>query len=236
MVAVFVVATFITFILIDGALQWSKARKQKLLQAQVREAGTGVQLALAPETVAAPTGLFLDPGHTWLSLDASGRSKIGADAFAPVVMGRIDSVELPEAGKTVTRGERLFAVSQAGRKAYFTAPVDGVVTAVNSSVAREPALLKADPYQRGWVCVLNPTNLARDLKMLMVGEETKDWIRREIERFREFFSHRAVHNLALGHVMQDGGEITGGVLEMLDDQSWKLFSQEFLRDASCADR
>lgn len=236
MVAVFVVATFISFILIDGALQWSKARKQKLLKSQVREPGTGLQLELAPEAVAAPSGLFLDPGHTWLSLDASGRSKVGVDAFAPVVMGRIDSVELPEAGKVVARGERLFAVSQAGRKAYFTAPVDGVVTAVNPSIERDPALLKADPYQRGWVCMLNPTNIARDLKQLMVGEETKDWIRREIDRFRDFFSHRAVQHLALGHVMQDGGEITEGVLEMLDDQSWRLFSQEFLRDAACVDR
>ena len=90
MVAVFVVATFITFILIDGALQWSKARKQKLLQPKVAEPEAALQHALAPEAVAAPTGLFLDLGHTWLSLEASGRSKIGVDAFAPSVMGRID--------------------------------------------------------------------------------------------------------------------------------------------------
>jgi len=236
MVAVFVVATFITFILIDGALQWSKARKQKLLQPKVAEPEAALQQALAPEAVAAPSGLFLDPGHTWLSLEASGLSKVGVDAFAPSVIGRIDSVELPEAGKTVTRGERLFAVSQSGRKAYFNAPVDGVITAVNTSIARDPALLKADPYQRGWVCVLNPTNLASDLKSLMVGEETRNWIAREIDRFRDFFSHRAVQHMALGHVMQDGGEVTSGVLEMLDDQSWQLFSQEFLRDAACVDR
>ena len=236
MVAVFVVATFITFILIDGALQWSKARKQRLLQPKVAEPEAALQLALAPEAVAAPTGLFLDLGHTWLSLEASGRSKVGVDAFAPSVMGRIDSVDLPEAGKTVTRGERLFAVSQSGRKAYFTAPVDGVITAVNTSISRDPALLKADPYQRGWVCVLSPTNLAKDLKQLMVGEETRNWISREIERFKEFFSHRAVQHMALGHVMQDGGEVTAGVLEMLDDQSWQLFSQEFLRDAACVGR
>lgn len=236
MVAVFVVATFIAFILIDGALQWSKARKQRLLEPKVLQPEAALQLALAPEAVAAPSGLFLDLGHTWLSLEASGRSKVGMDAFAPSVMGRIDGVELPEPGKTVSRGERLFSINQAGRKAYFAAPVNGVVTAVNTNVSRDPALLKADPYQRGWVCVLNPTNLAKDVKQLMVAEETRNWIAREIERFRDFFSQRAVQHMALGHVMQDGGEVTAGVLEMLDDQSWQLFSQEFLRDVACVDR
>ncbi|HXK60112.1 MAG TPA: hypothetical protein PLP42_09475 [Acidobacteriota bacterium] len=236
MVAVFVVATFISIILVDGALQWSKARKHKLLQSPSRESEAGVQLTLSPDRVAAPSGLFFDPGHTWLSVDASGRTRIGLDAFVPAVLGRIDAVELPPAGKVVSRGERLFAINQAGRKAYFITPADGVVTAVNANIERDPALLKADPYRRGWVCVLKPTNLATDVKRLMIGEETKDWIRREIDRFKDFFSHRAVQHLALGHMMQDGGEITEGVLELLDDQSWELFSQEFLRDETCANR
>lgn len=226
MVAVFVVATFILFILVDGALQWNKARRKELQAVPAKSAGW--TLALGAEAVQAPAGLFLDTGHTWLALDASGRSRVGMDAFVPRIIGQIDKVELPEPGKTIARGEKLFSIRQGEREAAFVAPVDGVVSAVNESVGRDPQLVKADPYQRGWICVLNPTNLAKDLKKLMVAEETKGWLQNEIDRFREFFSVRAVQHLALGHVMQDGGEITGGVMEVLDDESWARFAETFL--------
>jgi glycine cleavage system H protein len=230
MVAVFVVATFVVFILVDGALQWSRARKQKGLQVAVAQAA-GISLALSPAMVRAPAGLFVDVGHTWLSLDESGRSRVGIDGFAQKVIGHMDGVDLPEPGKSVRRGETLFAVRQGNRTAEFYAPVDGTVAAVNESVGREPALVSADPYHRGWICVLSPSNLAEDIKKLMVGAESEGWFAKEIERFREFFTVRSVQHLALGSVMQDGGEITGGVLEMLDDDSWCQFSEDFLGKA-----
>jgi glycine cleavage system H protein len=227
MVAVFVVATFVVFILVDGALQWSRARKEKELRSAVAQAN-GIGLALSPAMIQAPAGLFVDAGHTWLSLDESGRSRIGIDAFARRVIGQMDRVDLPQTGKSVTRGEPLFAVTQGTRSAEFLAPVDGTVVAVNEAVGREPGLVKADPYHRGWICVLNPSNLAEDIKELMVGAESEGWFAKEIERFREFFTVRSVQHLALGSVMQDGGEVTEGVLELLDDDSWRQFSHDFL--------
>jgi len=227
MVAVFVVATFIAFILVDGALQWSKARKQKESQSAVPAAAPWA-LTLTPETVEAPAGLFLDTGHTWVSVDASGRSRIGLDAFAQRVIGRIDQVELPAPGTRVLRGDKLFTVTQGSRKAEFFAPIDGVVSAVNEAAGKDGALVKADPYNRGWLLAVEPSNLSLDIRDLMVADETKGWLRKEIDRFKEFFAAQAVQHMALGHVMQDGGEITAGVLEALDDDSWKRFSADFL--------
>lgn len=227
MVAVFVVATFIAFILVDGALQWSRARKQK--EAQSAASATAPwRLALAPETVEAPAGLFLDTGHTWVSVDASGRSRVGLDAFVERVIGRIDKVELPAPGTRVLRGDKLFTVTQGSRKADFSAPIDGVVAAVNEAAGKDGALVKADPYNRGWLLAIEPSNLSLDIRDLMVADETKGWLQKEIDRFKEFFAAQAVQHLALGHIMQDGGEITTGVLEALDDDSWDRFSADFL--------
>jgi len=44
-----------------------------------------------------------------------------------------------------------------------------------------------------------------------------------------FFAARPLENTALGQVLQDGGLPTGGVLELMDDETWKLFGEEFLR-------
>jgi glycine cleavage system H lipoate-binding protein len=233
MVAVFVVATVVLFILIDGALQWSRARKQK--ESAVSEPATEWQTALAPEAVTAPAGLFLDTGHTWLSLDSSGRSRVGLDAFAQRVIGRIDRVDLPAPGTRVSRGAKLFTITQGERKADIFSPVDGVVSAVNEAAGRDPALVKADPYQRGWLCAIEPSNLSLDLRDLMVAEESKGWLAKEIERFKQFFAAQAVQHLALGHVMQDGGEVTAGVLEALDDEAWRRFSTDFLGSGVACD-
>ena len=233
MVAVFVVATVVLFILIDGALQWSRARKQK--ESAVSEPVAEWQPVLAPEAVAAPAGLFMDTGHTWVSVDASGRSRVGVDAFAQRVIGRIDKVELPAPGTRVLRGDKLFTVTQGSRKADFFAPIDGVVAAVNEAAGHDGALVKADPYNRGWLLAMEPSNLSLDIRDLMVADETKGWLRKEIDRFKEFFAAQAVQHMALGHVMQDGGEITAGVLEALDDDSWNRFSTDFLGSgAACS--
>jgi hypothetical protein len=75
---------------------------------------------------------------------------------------------------------------------------------------------------------LSPKNLASALKRLRVAEEAKSWLKGEVERFQEFFAARPLENMALGQVLQDGGQPTGGVLELMDDETWNLFAEQFL--------
>jgi hypothetical protein len=111
----------------------------------------------------------------------------------------------------------------------FNAPIDGVVKAVDQALARHPEAINADPYAMGWICSLSPKNLAANLKRLRVAEEAKSWLKSEVERFQEFFAARPLENMALGQVLQDGGQPTGGVLELMDDETWNLFAEQFLR-------
>jgi glycine cleavage system H protein len=165
-----------------------------------------------------------------LSLGPTGQAQVGVDDFALQVIGRIDAVELPLVGEQIRRGQRLFSVKQGSRTAEFSSPVDGVVSAVNQALAQTPEIMKSSPFQEGWACVLNPLNLAKDLKQLTIAEEAKDWLNREVQRFLAFVVSRPSQHLALGHVLQDGGEPASGLLEMMDDESWGQFTQRFLRE------
>ena len=69
----------------------------------------------------------------------------------------------------------------------------------------------------------------RNLKKLRIAEEARDWLQEEAERFQDFFAARPLQQTALGTVMQDGGQPTGGVLEWMDDETWRRFNDEFLR-------
>jgi glycine cleavage system H protein len=223
MVALFVILTIIGFILVDSVVQWAEARHGRPVRRPA------LRPTLAFETVSIPAGLFLDEGHTWVRLEPSGRTFIGMDEFARRAIGRVDAVELPKVGAMVRRGDPLFAITQGGRRAVFRAPLDGVVSAVNENLMRQPETGRMDPYEDGWICTLTPKNLAAHLRHLLVAEEARAWLQREIERFKEFLTWRPMPQVALGHVLQDGGQWTDGVLEALDETGWEEFTRTFLR-------
>lgn len=222
MVALFVIFTVVVCIGVDSIIQWRRARNEAV--PALDQVGDYLF-----QDLNVPAGVYLDGGHTWVELEPEGDVHVGVDRFAESVLGRIDAVELPEVGREVRRGERLFSLVQGDRVAEFTAPVDGVVRSVDRLLARHPQSVKADPYSAGWICRLAPKNLSRNLKKLRIAEEARDWLKEEAERFQDFFAARPLEQTALGAVMQDGGQPTGGVLEWMDDETWRRFNDEFLR-------
>ena len=225
MVALFVMLTILACVGIDGIVQWRKGK---------REFATGVltdQLvpAAALAKLSAPPDLFLDEGHTWVKVTPLGAAYVGIDAFAQGLIGRIDDVLLPEVGREVRRGDMLFAMRQGQHRAAFASPVDGVVDVVDKELHWHPGIIQADPYKDGWVCSLKPKNLAFNLKLLRIADEAKGWLTDEAQKFKEFFAARPLEDRQLGQVLQDGGQLTGGVLEFADDETWKQFNEIFLR-------
>ncbi|HEY4491755.1 MAG TPA: hypothetical protein VI958_07110 [Acidobacteriota bacterium] len=227
MVAILVVLTILTCIMVDALMEWSRARRSRLgLASAVR---TDSFRAFTPESIALPSGLFLAPGHTWVEVNPNGRAHVGLDDFLPKAIGRIDEIVLPAIGKEVHQGEALFTVRQGDRKIEVPAPIDGVVNSINENLSVAPELTQVAPYKQGWVCDVTPKNLAKNVKQLCIAEEALAWVRNEVRRFQDFLSVRPLENFAVGHVLQDGGIPTCGVLEFLDDETWNHFASEFVR-------
>ena len=227
MVALFVILTILACVGVDGIVQWRKAR---------RESATGLltdQLvpAEALARLSAPPDLFLDAGHTWVRVTPQGAAEVGIDSFAQGLIGRIDDVLLPEVGSEVSRGDMLFAVRQGDHRAAFASPVDGVVDLVDKELHWHPEMIQANPYDDGWVCSVKPRNLASNLKVLRIADEAKSWLKAEAQQFKEFFAARPLEDRQLGLLLQDGGQLAGGVLEFADDETWKQFNEIFLRPA-----
>jgi len=229
MVALFVVMTILVCVGVDGLVQWRKAKRESTTRVLVD------QLPVAAFAImSAPSDVFLDEGHTWLKLSPSGKTQVGMDSFAQKLLGRIDSVLLPEVGKEVKRGDVLFTVRQDNRRAAFASPIDGVVDLVDKDLPWHPEMIQSNPYKDGWVCSLRPENLAKNLKHLRIADEAKAWLKEEASKFQEFFAARPIEDMQLGQVLQDGGQLSSGVLEFTDDTTWKLFNEIFLRPEKAA--
>jgi len=228
MVAIFVILTIVAFILVDALVQKSELKRQ--------ESASGKQSPLSrswnlPVTVKSlPGGIYTDCGHTWLSLNLDGTANVGIDAFAQYAVGTIDQLLLPRVGQEFRRGDDLFTLRQGEREATFKAPIDGVVETVNEALSKDLDKVPRDPYREDWLCSLRPHNLASNLRQMLIAEEALAWLKTEVKRLQEFILSRPVENTALGIVLQDGGEITSGVLELMDNETWNKFTREFLHN------
>lgn len=168
-----------------------------------------------------PEGHFFHMGHAWARIEHGGRIRIGLDDFAMRVFGPMDSLDLPLTGEEVKFSEVGLAFKRSGKEAQALSPLTGVVAAVNYQVSKEPTVIKEQPYNEGWLMVLDPTEMKKDLKNLLYGKESTEWIQAEHQKLVEMVS-------AVGLTYADGGPIDD-VVGRVPDLSWEKLTQEFLR-------
>lgn len=234
MVAILVVLTIILFVAADLILQWVRARREApapRFRSDRVEVADLLLPAVQPEQFQLPAGLFFHRGHTWLNLLFSGQVKVGIDDFTQKLLGRVDGISLPAVGTAVMAGRPFATLRQAGRTLTVCAPVDGTVCAVNGELFKTPHLLRRDPYTRGWLVALQPTDLTPQLGGLMVGARALQWLGGELGRLREFLGSAlaARQDALVGLTAADGGLLAEGLLEQLDDATWAQFQDRFLR-------
>lgn len=151
----------------------------------VRVVAPAVAETVAGREYCVPGGAFVSPGHTWARIDPGGQVWVGLDDFARKALKNIERVEIPAVGARVKRGDPLFTVRRGAESAKFLAPVSGQVTQVNDALRRSPELAMQSPYDRGWVCLVRPTDLANDLNGLRIGRPVVAWYQAEIETMRK---------------------------------------------------
>lgn len=231
MVAILVVFTIVLFVAADLIVQWVRARQAAPVPVSPAGAADLLAPSLQPERFGLPGGLFFHRGHTWVNLLFSGQVKVGVDDFIQKLIGRVDAITLPPVGVQVKQGQPFAAIRQGERTAMLPAPVDGTVCAVNGELARNPGLIRRDPYTRGWLVALRPTNLTANLSRLGVGAAALAWLEGELARLQEFL-HVALtlqRDKLVGVTAADGGLVVEGLLEHLDNDAWAEFQSKFLR-------
>ena len=82
---------------------------------------------------------------------------VGISDHAQEALGDIVFVETAEAGKVVAQGEAVGVVESVKAASDIYAPVSGKVTAVNTALGENPALVNKDPYGSGWLVKISPS-------------------------------------------------------------------------------
>ncbi|SPD72946.1 Glycine cleavage H-protein [uncultured Desulfobacterium sp.] len=165
---------------------------------------------------------YYHEGHTWAKPEYGGRVRVGLDDFAQKLLGKLKRIEIPNIGHELKQGEAGFQVRKNGLATQVLSPVDGIVTHVNERLLDQPELLNQSPYEKGWLFIVEPTKLRKNLKELHYGEEAHKFIAEERERL---FS---ATNEDL-RVAADGGESVEDILGELQGENWTKLVKMFLR-------
>jgi CheY-like chemotaxis protein len=137
----------------------------------------------SPHEFNVPSGLFVSEDHVWVGLFANGLLQAGVDDFAQKIFGPVQDLELPAPGTSVARGEPLVALVRNGHRIHLPAPVSGRVVAVNEELDHRPEMVNLRPYEAGWVCWIEPSDLPAELPKLRIGANATAWYEDEIERY-----------------------------------------------------
>jgi glycine cleavage system H protein len=116
-----------------------------------------------------PSDLRYTREHEWARRDGD-RVRVGITHFAQEQLGDVVFVELPKIGAKVTAHQSFGVVESVKAVSDLFAPVNGEVVETNAELAKAPELVNRDPYGKGWMIVVKPSNAA-ELDQLLTAQQ-----------------------------------------------------------------
>ena len=107
--------------------------------------------------------------HEWLKPEGEDYV-VGITAFAQDQLGDIVYVELPRVGDQLEAGKTFGVIESVKTASDLYAPISGEVIEVNSELVDQPQSVNDDPYERGWMIKVRPTN-SSEVDSLLTAEQ-----------------------------------------------------------------
>jgi glycine cleavage system H protein len=124
--------------------------------------------------------------HVWAKIEGTNRVRCGIDQFGQKAAGTVVYIKVKLVGGKAIK-ERTLGTIEAGKYiGPVRSPVNGTITEVNQEVLDTPSLINTDPYDKGWIVVIEADNLEEDLKDLIHGEEdVQKWLETDYQKYEE---------------------------------------------------
>ena len=128
-----------------------------------------------------PDDLYYHKDHAWVKVEADGNIRVGMNDFYQKSAGDTTYIDLPFEGDEVEQGETCGKIQSAKWVGKIVAPISGEIAEVNEELEDDCTLINKSPYDKGWIMVLKPSNLDKELKDLFHGGKVESWVKQEIQ-------------------------------------------------------
>jgi len=104
-----------------------------------------------------PKDLKYTREHEWAKQEGDS-VRVGITAYAQEQLGDVVFVELPKVGAKVTATKNFGVVESVKAVSDLFAPISGEVVELNAELPNAPEIVNQDPYGRGWMILIAPSN------------------------------------------------------------------------------
>ncbi len=127
-----------------------------------------------------PDELYYHKDHSWARVEGT-KVTVGMNDFFQKESGDIVFIDLPEEEDDVEQGEICGKIQSRKWIGKLVAPVSGEIVEINEELEEDTSLINTDPYDKGWILVIEAGNLDSELGNLMQGEALIDFIDQEVK-------------------------------------------------------
>ncbi len=218
MTVLLLIATIVLFLSIDYFIQRMKKKAESVQPKAARI-----------PSLRFPEGIFFVKNHTWMNLFPSGKVQLGVDDFLIRMFEKPVLTLLKKEGQEIERFEPILRIEENGKEVIVRSPIDGTIVTNNLAMNNKHIAHDVALFSEGWAYAIQPKR-PRDVRNFLLADETKNWIKREMARLRDFLAAAVPQQNPALVVLQDGGEPMPGILTPLNEQQVKEFEQQFLNE------
>jgi glycine cleavage system H lipoate-binding protein len=167
---------------------------------------------------------YYHDGHTWVRIEHGGMARIGFDDFSMKLFGKAEFIpEHMSIGSYMERGVPGWSITQENKNAKVLSPISGTILSVNQRVRENPGIMHDDPYQDGWLFVVEPDAPLKSIRKLKFGEESVKWLENESKQLMDMMGPE-YSNLAA-----TGGEPVKDFYGLNPEIGWDRLVAAFLK-------
>jgi len=111
--------------------------------------------------------------HEWIRVEGD-TATVGITDFAQGQLGDVVFVEVPDAGRQVSKGGEAAVVESVKAASDVYAPVSGEVIEGNQALVDDPSLVNSDPEGEGWFFRLRLSE-TQEINALMDADQYKSF-------------------------------------------------------------
>lgn len=220
MTVIMVLLTFAIFLAID----YVRSRNKVGSRQEVHSVLSKTESHVVPEVVAGfevPANVRYHAGHTWALSESRELVRVGIDDFASKLIGKIESISLPQRGRWVRQGQKIWTIFRDGKSVDMVSPIEGTISDVNEDVVKNPELARKDPYGEGWLVTVQAPDSKINFRNLLGGSLARLWTESAALQLRNRIPAMAEA------LAQDGGVAVDDITAHLPDEDWAELTREF---------
>ena len=119
--------------------------------------------------------LYFTREHEWIRVEGD-TATVGISDHAQQALGDIVFAEVPDAGRSLAKGQEAAVVESVKAASDVYAPVGGDIVEGNAAIVDDPALINRDPEGDGWFFKLKLADTS-ELDGLMDEASYRDWVK-----------------------------------------------------------